>query len=96
MSDDGSDAVFQLVRVTTSPVRPGPALRRPGFTPEYDYALTELLPEGVASSVGDGEHARSLVQAARRDGSGKALGTVGLRSPDLDPERALLVRLTRA
>ena len=27
---------------------------------------------------------------------GSVLGTVGLRVPDLDPERALLVRLTRA
>ena len=97
VSDDGSDAVFQLVRVTTSPVRPGPALRLPGLTPEADYALTELLPEGVASSVGDGEHARSLVWWPRGvTVPGSVLGTVGLRFPDLDPERALLVRLTRA
>ncbi|MBK7822268.1 MAG: alpha-galactosidase [Tessaracoccus sp.] len=96
VSSDKDDAVFSLMRVATSPVRPGPAVVLPGLAPEADYRLTELLPDGIPSAE----------IASPFPGSwgwwpegvtlpGRVLSDVGLRFPDLMPERVILVRLRR-
>ncbi len=94
---DKAEAVFSLMRVATSPVRPGPAIVLPGLDPDADYRVSELLPEGVPSAGFESPVPQSW--AWWTDGvtlPGRILSEVGLRFPDLMPERAILVRLTRA
>ncbi|MFT3888249.1 MAG: alpha-galactosidase [Arachnia sp.] len=97
VSRSGDEAVFSLMRVATSAVRPGPAVALPGLDPAARYRLAELLPSGVSSPVGYEPHAPES-WAWWHDGvelPGRVLGDVGLRYPDIAPERAILVRLTR-
>lgn len=97
VAGDRQEAVFSLMRVATSPVRPGPAAVLPGLDPDADYRLVQLRPEGVPSPVGYEPHAPES-WAWWNDGvtlPGRVLSEVGLRFPDLMPERAILVRLTR-
>ena len=98
VSADKDDAVFSLMRVATSPVRPGPAIALPGLDADADYRLEELLPDGVRSPVEyDPRFPESW--AWWQEGvtlPGRILSGVGLRFPDLMPEHAVLVRLTRA
>lgn len=97
VATDQQEAVFSLMRVATSPVRPGPAVVLPGLDPDVDYRLVELRPDAVPSSVGYEPHAPES-WAWWNDGvtlPGRILSEVGLRFPDLMPERAILVRLTR-
>lgn len=98
VAHDGGEAVFTLVRVATSPVRPTPAVRLPGLRPDATYRVTELLPDGVGSPVvRNGRTPESW--AWWFDGGavlpGTVLSTAGLRFPDLDPEQAILVQLRR-
>jgi alpha-galactosidase len=98
VSADKDDAVFSLMRVATSPVRPGPAIALPGLDADADYRLEELLPDGVRSPVEyDPRFPESW--AWWQEGvtlPGRILSGVGLRFPDLMPEHVVLVRLTRA
>lgn len=98
VSDDRAEAVFGLVRMTTSPVRPTAAMPLPGLDPDAAYRVTELLPEGVASAVRP-EPRSPQSWAWWRDGitlPGAMLTEVGLRVPDLRPGQATLLRLRRA
>lgn len=98
VSRDGSEAVFSLMRIATSPVRPTHEIRLPGLDPEGIYRLSELLPEGVASPVPYEPHAPQS-WAWWADGvtlPGRILSAVGLRFPDIEPEHAILVHLIRA
>ncbi len=98
VSTDRNEAVFTFVRMSTSPVRPSAPMRLPGLDPSADYHLAELLPDGVASDL-----ALSLRSPENwswwRDGvtlPGAILGELGVRAPDLYPERATLLHLRRA
>ena len=69
-----------------------------GLDADADYRLEELLPDGVRSPVEyDPRFPESW--AWWQEGvtlPGRILSGVGLRFPDLMPEHAVLVRLTRA
>ena len=97
ISDDRSEAVFSLMRMATSPVRPIHAVQLPGLDPDATYHVSELLPAGIESPV-----TRSTQfphsWAWWFDGvtlPGSVLSVAGLRYPDLNPERAILIELTR-
>ncbi|MFT3942484.1 MAG: alpha-galactosidase [Ancrocorticia sp.] len=97
VSQDGSEAVYALVRVKTSPVRPTPAVRLPGLLADARYSVAELLPEGVESPVQRKERSPES-WGWWFDGitvPGAVLGSAGLPFPDLMPEQAVLVHLTR-
>lgn len=97
VSQDRASAVFTLVRIATSPVRPSPAVRLPGLDPNAAYGVAELLPDGVSSVVH--RKVRSPESWAWWfDGitlPGRVLSQQGLRFPDLKPEQAILIQLTR-
>lgn len=97
IATDRSEAIFCLVRMSTSAVRPSAAMRLPGLDPSADYHFVELLPDGVSS------HLRQSLRAPENWGwwhegttlPGRMLGEVGVRAPDLYPERVTLVHLRR-
>jgi alpha-galactosidase len=80
-------AMFAYVQLTTSAAeRPGRA-RLPGLDPERIYRVEALPGAATLRAAGPGW----------RDGlelSGRALGAAGLQMPVLQPEQALLIRLT--
>ncbi len=98
VAQDGSAAVYSLVRMTTSAVRPPQAIRLPGLDSDAAYRLKELLPDGVESPVSRPSRSPEA-WAWWFDGGltlpGSVLSSVGLRFPDLDPEQAILVHLER-
>ncbi|MFT3874922.1 MAG: alpha-galactosidase [Propioniciclava sp.] len=97
VAQDGAEAVYALVRVATSAVRPPQAMRLPGLDEAATYRLEELLPEGVGSAVRRRQRSPES-WAWWFDGvtlPGSVLSTVGLRFPDLDPEQVILVHLRR-
>lgn len=96
-SQDLDEAVFSLMRVATSPVRPTHEVRLPGLDSDARYHLCELLPAGVSAVPSPDKHSPES-WAWWDEGvtlPGRVLSTVGLRFPDLAPEQAVLVRLTR-
>ena len=97
VAHDRSEAVFALVRMGTSPVRPPVAMRFPGLDPDADYRFEELLPDGVASAVRP--EPRAPLDWSWWSGGvtlpGAVLSGVGVRPPDLKPEQAALVRVRR-
>ena len=97
VAQDRDEAVFSLMRITTSPVRPTYAVRLPGLDPDARYRLVELLPAGVSAVSPPDKHSPES-WAWWDEGvtlPGQVFGTAGLRFPDLAPEQAVLVRLTR-
>lgn len=98
VSPDGAEAVFILMRIATSPVRPGPAVLLPGLDPRSRYHLSELLPDGVPSPVHSDPHGEDSWRWWREGVTlpASVLTGAGLRFPDLEPERALLAHLRRA
>lgn len=97
VSHTGDEAVFSLMRVATSAVRPSPAIRLPGLEPSSRYRLAELLPDGITSPVGYEAHAPQSWAWWNEPVTlpGSILSGAGLRFPDLAPENAILVHLTR-
>ncbi|MDF1490184.1 alpha-galactosidase [Tessaracoccus caeni] len=97
VSQNKDEAIFSLMRLTTSPVRPTYEIRLPGLAADATYRLSELLPDGVATPVPYEPHAPQS-WAWWAEGAtlpGRILSDVGLRFPDIEPEHALLVHLTR-
>ncbi len=97
VADGRAEAVFSLVRVATSAVRPTPAVRLPGLAADAAYRVEELLPEGVVSPVQRKERSPES-WAWWFDGitlPGSVLSRVGLRFPDLKPEQAVLISVRR-
>ncbi|MGC3953510.1 MAG: alpha-galactosidase [Propionicimonas sp.] len=97
VAEERDQAVFALVRVATSAVRPTPAVRLPGLAADAAYRVEEILPEGVASPVQRKERSPES-WAWWFDGitlPGSVLSRVGLRFPDLKPEQAVLISVRR-
>lgn len=100
------EGVIALVRMATSAQRPSPPLRVPGFEgvpPRVRYHVEGLVPAGVApvapSSRPDSRGHTPLGAVPWWDGGltvpASVLAGVGLRLPDVDPERVVLLRVTR-
>lgn len=96
VSDDASEAVFALTRMRTGAQRPTPPITLPGLDARGRYLVRELLPDGITSAAAD---AREEMQVPWwKEGltlPGSVLGQVGIRCPDLEPERAVLLEVTR-
>lgn len=97
VSHSRDEAVFSLMRLTTSAVRPSPAVRIPGLDADAEYQLSELLPDGVTSPVHYDSHAPQSWDWWTKDITlpGRILGAAGLRFPDLEPERVILIHLRK-
>ncbi|HMR48641.1 MAG TPA: alpha-galactosidase [Arachnia sp.] len=97
VAQDRGEAVFSLMRVTTSPVRPTHEVPLPGLDPEAAYRLRELLPDGVSTPVPYEPHSPQSwawwTHGVTLPGS--ILNAVGLRFPDIAPEHVILVHLVR-
>ena len=91
---DQNRAIFAITRTTTSAQRPTPPLCLPGLDPQATYRVAELLPEGVESSVRSRDDFQVPWWGRDLTLPGTVLGQAGIRFPDLDPERTILLDLT--
>ena len=95
VSISGDRAVYALTRLTTSAQRPTPPLCLPGLHPHSRYEIRELLPESVASEVRMNSHVLPPWWGKPITLPSEVLANAGFRFPDLDPERTILLELTR-
>ena len=84
----------EITRMATSVQRPTPPLRLPGLNPKFSYRVAELLPDGVDTSVRISGNLQVPWWGRGLTLAGSALAGAGIRFPDLDPERTLLLSIT--
>ncbi|WP_309113587.1 alpha-galactosidase [Saccharothrix sp.] len=91
---DGADAVFAIVSTATSDVCPTGAARLPGLDPDRAYHVRPLPP----GDVPDGNpHNWGVALPWWEEGlvlPGRVLGSAGVQTPVLYPERLVLLRAT--
>lgn len=95
VSQSGDRAIYALTRMTTSAQRPTPPLCLPGLAADARYELAELLPNGVASEVREESHTITPWWGSTVALPGSIVTLAGFRFPDLDPERTILLDVTR-
>ncbi len=91
VAQDGSDALFTIAAVASSAQLPADAVQLPGLDPDATYHVRPQAPGDVVT------HGRTAPWW-RADGiraTGRALAQVGVRAPQLSPERLVLLRATR-
>ena len=96
VSTTGERAIYALTRLTTSAQRPTPPLCLPGLTPQARFEIRELLPDGVDSDVRSTSHVVPPWWGTSLTLPSEVLATAGFRFPDLDPERVILLDVTRS
>lgn len=94
VSHDGSEAIYSITRVSTSAQRPTPPLCLPGLHDTTSYAVSELLPEGVETSIGSYGIAQVPWWGRGLSLTGATLGLGGIRFPDLNPEQTILLKVS--
>ena len=94
VGSDQSRAIYAITRMATSVQRPTPPLRLPGLSPKFSYRVAELLPDGVDTSVRISGNLQVPWWGRGLTLAGSALAGAGIRFPDLDPERTLLLSIT--
>ncbi|MEK0156689.1 alpha-galactosidase [Arthrobacter oryzae] len=92
----GTAALFALVSTRTAFAEQPGRIAIPGLEPERNYRVEAIFP-----TPGDADYAHNFTQAqppawlaAGAEASGRFLAEVGLPMPILNPEHALLLRLT--
>ena len=93
VSPERDRAIYALTHMRTGPVRPTPPLRLPGLREDGLYHVAELRPDGVASAA-SGALGQVPWWGSGMTLPGSVLGSAGIRFPDLDPERAILLEIT--
>ena len=91
VAQDGSDALFTIAAVASSAQMPVGCVPLPGLDPDAVYHVRPQAPGDVVT------HGRPAPWAGP-DGlrlTGRVLEQVGVRAPQLSPERLVLVRATR-
>ncbi|MDQ0211645.1 alpha-galactosidase [Arthrobacter bambusae] len=96
VSDDGGSALFAVVSTRTSFAEQPGRVAIPGLDPERSYMVQAIFP-----APGDADYARTFTQVqppawlpSGAEASGRFLAEVGLPMPVLNPEHALLLRIT--
>ncbi|UYY80992.1 alpha-galactosidase [Arthrobacter sp. YA7-1] len=96
VSDDGGSALFAVVSTRTSFAEQPGRVAVPGLDPERSYMVQAIFP-----APGDADYARTFTQVrppawlpSGAEASGRFLAEVGLPMPVLNPEHALLLRIT--
>jgi alpha-galactosidase len=91
-------ALFTLVSTGTSPAEQPGRIAIPGLAPDADYRVEAVFPV-----PGDADYARTFTQVqppawleSGATASGRFLAEVGLPMPVLNPEHALLLKVTTA
>jgi alpha-galactosidase len=91
-------ALFTLVSTRTSPAEQPGRIAIPGLAADVDYRVEAVLP-----APGDADYARTFTQVqppawleSGATASGRFLAEVGLPMPALNPEHALLLKVTTA
>ena len=93
VAPDRSEAVYSITRVATSAQRPTPPLCLPGLDATASYTVSELLPEGVESTIAGYGGTQVPWWGGELYLTGSALGLGGIRFPDLNPEQVILLRI---
>ncbi len=96
VSDDGGSALFAVVSTRTSFAEQPGRVAIPGLDSERSYMVQAIFP-----APGDADYARTFTQVqppawlpSGAEASGRFLAEVGLPMPVLNPEHALLLRIT--
>ncbi|MDP9984018.1 alpha-galactosidase [Pseudarthrobacter oxydans] len=91
-------ALFTLVSTRTSPAEQSGRIGIPGLDADVDYRVEAVFP-----APGDADYARTFTQVqppawlpSGATASGRFLAEVGLAMPALNPEHALLLKVTTA
>ncbi|MCX2749881.1 alpha-galactosidase [Arthrobacter sp. MI7-26] len=98
VSDDGAAGLFAVVSTRTSFAEQPGRVAIPGLDPGRSYKVEAIFP-----APGDADYARTFTQVqppawlpSGATASGRFLAEVGLPMPVLNPEHALLLRITAA
>jgi alpha-galactosidase len=94
VAQDGSEAIYALVPVTTSVFAPGGRCRLPGLVPTARYRVRPLPPGDRPSGI-DAVRQPLWIEAGGVTLPGSVLAHSGLEFPIFHPEQALLLHLTR-
>ena len=91
VAQDGSDALFCLAAVASSAQMPAGMVPLPGLDPDATYHVRPQAPGDVV------EHGRAApwFEGDGLRATGRVLEQVGVRGPQLAPERLVLLRVTR-
>lgn len=91
VAHDGSDALYAVTAIASSEQLPAGALRLPGLDPDATYHVRPQAPGDVVT------HGRAAPwwNPTGVHLTGRVLDRLGVRSPQLSPERLVLVRATR-
>jgi alpha-galactosidase len=92
VAEDGGEAIFAVVQLTTGVFAPPGRVRLPGLDPARTYEVRPLAPGDDISPHGDGAQAPAWWKDGARL-SGRTLGAVGLQAPHQFPERSVLLHL---
>ncbi|HRW18003.1 MAG TPA: alpha-galactosidase [Dermatophilaceae bacterium] len=91
VAHDGGHAVFSYVQLSSSPFELPPAVPLPGLTEQTRYRV-EVLPLGGGPGAQQIAGPPWIADGLIADGA--SLGRIGLRTPVLHPEQALVIELT--
>ncbi|QUH01996.1 alpha-galactosidase [Saccharopolyspora erythraea] len=92
VAQDRAEALFCYAQLATSTSAVAPPLRLPGLEPDRDYRVEVVDPVGSARLAQ--RAAQEWWAAGEIVLTGRALAEVGLQPPVLEPEQALLLRIT--
>ena len=101
VAPDGAAALFAVVQHAPAPARRPAPVRLPGLAPAATYRLSVAgpVPPGVAfasdTPAAPDDDALAALAAGTLHASGAVLATLGLATPILPPETALLLHLQR-
>ncbi len=94
VAQDGREALFSYVRLSTATAAVPPPLRLPGLDPGRDYHVAPLVPG--AAPVTTGERAPPWLDAGGITLRSALLAGTGLAAPLLAPQQLLLLHVTTA
>jgi alpha-galactosidase len=94
VAQDRSSALFAFVVMDRPATWPPGRVRLPGLDPDARYRLTPVGPDAGAEPV-EGSAGRPAWQYGGQVHTGRALATIGVPAPPLQPDHAALLHLER-